>query len=117
MFNSNVSEINTSSGVAAEYNIFNLYMLNQTKSGYSIYKYGDSKADTTVQNTFVTFSNGQNLNTVVYLGNILYFNNAKLCEMVDDFQIKVENSENGNKVLKTYLDINGTVYTTDYVID
>lgn len=117
MFNSNISEINTSSGIAAEYNIFNVYMLNQTKEGFSIYKYGDSKTDSTVENTFVTFSNGETLNTFVHLGNILYFNNAKLCENIEDFQVKVENAENGNQVLKTYLDINGTVYTTDYVIE
>lgn len=48
---------------------------------------------------------------------MLYFNEIKLCENVDDFKIEKSVAENGKDILKTYLKINGTVYTTDYVME
>lgn len=48
---------------------------------------------------------------------MLYFNRIKLCENVDDFKVEVATVDNGKEVLKTYLQINGTVYTTDYVME
>ena len=113
-FGNQTKDINMATGASAEYHKFNLYLLEQTKNGYQISrmsKEGD-------ENQFVTFSNGEIANTFVKLkeGNILYFNQMKLCENVDAFEVKVDTAQNGKQVLKTYLKLNGTVYTTDYLV-
>lgn len=113
VFNSNVKDINMTNGTSSEYNKFNLYMLDQTQEGYSVSKCSD---ETDVAG-YVTFSNGKNSNTFVLLENMLYFNKIKLCENVEEFKVKKEIAENGNDILKTYININGTVYSTDYVIE
>lgn len=112
-FNNNLEDANMTAGASAEYNKFNVYMLSQTKNGYTISKC----AVKTDENQYVTFSNGQESNTFVKLGDMLYFNEIKLCENVDEFKVEQTTAENGKSVLKTYLNINGTVYTTDYVVD
>lgn len=116
-FSDNTKEINLSVASSSEYNKFNLYMLEQTKSGFEI-----SEGTRSVEeNIYVTFLDNtgdeQKKNTFVKLGNMLYFNKIKLCENVDDFKVKVQTASNGKTVLKTYLQINGTVYTTDYVVE
>ena len=88
-------------------------MLNQTKNGYVISKMS-SRTDET---QYVTFAKGDEKNTFVKLGDLLYFNEIKLCENIDEFKVEQTTAENGKSVLKTYLNINGTVYTTDYVIE
>ncbi len=113
VFNRNIKEMNSTSGTSSEYNKFNLYMLNQTQGGYSILKCSN-EADTA---GYVTFSNGESSNTFVLLENILYFNQIKLCENVKEFRVAKEVAENGNDVLKTYININGKIYTTDYMIE
>lgn len=112
-FNNHVKEINMTSGASSEYNKFNLYMLDQTKNRYKIFKI--SKETDTEQ--YVTFSNTENKNTFVLKGKILYFNEMKLCENVEEFKVLKEPTQNGKEMLKTYLKINGTVYTTDYVVE
>lgn len=116
-FSDNTKEINLSVAASSEYNKFNLYMLDLTKNGFQISEGTSSLAE----NNYVTFVDDtgdvQEKNTFVKLGNILYFNEKKLCENVDDFKVRVENANNGKKVLKTYLQVNGTVYTTDYVVE
>lgn len=111
-FNYNAKEIDMASSASAEYNKFNLYMLDQIKNGAKFHSKGDG---------YVTFSYetkaSQQYNTFVKLGNILYFNEIKLCENIEDFRISKETASNGKDVLKTYININGTVYTTDYVIE
>ena len=109
VFNNNIQDINLSSGTSSEYNKFNLYMLEQTQNGYSVLKYNNNES-------YVTFSNGETSNSFVLLGNILYFNKIKLCENVKEFKLEQTVAENGNDVLKTYININDRVYTTDYVI-
>ncbi len=113
VFNSNMKDINRTNGTSSEYNKFNLYMLDQTQGGYSVGKCSD-EAETA---GYVTFSNGKNSNTFVLLGNMLYFNKIKLCENIEEFKVKKEIAENGNDILKTYININGTVYSTDYVLE
>lgn len=113
VFNQNMKEINMTSGTSSEYNKFNLYMLDQTQGGYFVAKCSDE----TESEGYVTLSNGKSSNTFVLLENILYFNQIKLCENVKEFKVKKEIAENGNDILKTYIDINGTVYSTDYVIE
>ena len=69
-FNNNLKNANMATGASSEYNKFNLYMLNQTKNGYKISKC----ALPTDETQYVTFSNGEETNTFVKLGDLLYFN-------------------------------------------
>ena len=107
-FGRNANEINTSAGSSAEYNKFNLYMVKYTKegSGYT------ARADSNV----LSFSQGSNQYVFQKNGDMLYFNKIKLCENVDEFRVKIE-TINEKKFLETYIQINGTVYTTDYVLE
>jgi len=111
-FNNNTKDINMQTASNSEYNKFNLYMLEYTENDYNVSKISEENTDI----PFVTFSNGVSSNTFVLLENILYFNQIKLCENVDEFKIKKDIAENGKDILKTYLKVNGTVYTTDYVL-
>lgn len=112
-FNNNIRNLDGSESVSSEYNKFNLYMLEYTKNGYEI-----QKCDKTAENAqYITFSKAGKNDTFIQLGNILYFNKIKLCEKVDEFELKQTVAENGKSVLKTYLKIDGMIYTTDYVIE
>ena len=112
-FNSNLQDINSTANSNAAYNLLNVYLLHYTQNGYTIYECSE-EGDEPV---YVTVSNGSQMNTFVLLGNVLYFNQTKLCDNVNDFQVEHTIATNGKDVLKTYVDINGTVYTTDYVVD
>jgi hypothetical protein len=83
-------------------------MLSQTQKGYEVLKYGDN---------FVTFSNGIESNSFILIDDLLYFNKIKLCEDVEEFKVEKTTAENGKDVLKTYIKLNGIVYTTDYVLE
>ena len=114
-FNNNIRNIRGSESISSEYNKFNSYMLEYTKNGYEILKSSEAKAE----EPFITFSKDGKLDTFVKLkdGDILYFNQIKLCEKVEEFDLKKDVAENGKQVLKTKLKINGTEYTTDYVME
>lgn len=113
-FNSNVRNLKGSESISSEYNKFNLYMLEYTKNGYDILTYSD---DLNSEEQFITFIKDGKTDTLVKLENALYFNQIKLCEKVDEFKLEKTIAENGKNMLKTYLKIDGTVYTTDYVIE
>ena len=125
-FYNNLKIINTDMGSSAYYNKLNLYMANEAKkSGNQIcnYKSGDD-----VQN-FVTFKDNSNKkNTFVKIGNIIYYNEFEgsgdsitcykkiaLCKNVNEFKINVDETS-GKKVLKVYVNIDGTAYSTNYVV-
>lgn len=112
-FSNQARDVNRTAGTSSEYNKFNLYMLDQTKGGYKISKMSEE----TAEEQFVTFSKDTDKNIFVLKGNILYFNEVKLCENIEEFKLSKETASNGKEVLKTYLNVNGTVYTTDYVIE
>ena len=112
-FSNQAREVKENAGTNSEYNKFNLYMLDQTKSGYKIAKMSEE----TAEEQYVTFSKDIDKNTFVLKGNILYFNEVKLCENVEEFKLSKKPATNGKEVLKTYLNVTGTVYTTDYVIE
>ena len=114
-FYNNLKVINTDMGSSAYYNKLNLYMAHEAKkSGNRIYKYD---TDNPQQSSYITFiDNSGNKNTFVKLGNIIYFNKIALCKNVDDFYIKIDNS-NVKKTVNVYVEIDGTAYSTKYVVD
>ncbi len=113
-FNNNVRTLSGSESISSEYNKFNLYLLEYTKNGYDIVRCSD---DTSGEEQFITFSKEGKNDTFVKRGNILYFNQIKLCEKVDAFKIEKTTAENGKDLLKTYIKIGDTAYTTDYVVE
>ena len=113
-FNSNVRNLNGSGSISAEYNKFNVYMLEYTKNGYDILR---CSSDTSAEEQFIIFTKDGKMDTFAKLGNGLYFNQIKLCEKVDEFKIEKTKAENGKDLVKTYLKIDGTAYTTDYVME
>lgn len=112
-FSNQAKDADKTVGTSSEYNKFNLYMLDQTKSGYAILKMSEE----TDEEQYITFAKNTDKNTFVLKGNLLYFNEVKLCENIEEFKVSKEVASNGKEVLKTYLNINGTIYTTDYVIE
>jgi len=113
-FNSNVRDLKGSESVSAEYNKFNAYMLEYTKNGYDILKCSQG---TSAEDQFITFTKDGKMDTFTKLGNSLYFNKIRLCEKVDEFKIEKTTAENGKDLVKTYLKIDGTAYTTDYIME
>lgn len=107
-FNHNIRNLGNSESISSEYNKFNLYMLEYTKNDYEIPKYSED---------FVTFTKEGKSDTFVKKGNGLYFNQIKLCDKIDEISFKISKAENEKNVLQTYLKIDGTVYTTDYVLE
>ena len=78
----------------------------------------ENLSESSVDNTFITFENESNVkNSFIYVANEknLYYNSIKLCEDVEKFKFKIDNS-NGNTVLKIFIQIDGIPYTTDYVV-
>ena len=139
-FYNNVEVLDTSSGSSSQYNKLNLYMLNECKKkGNSLWAWKNSVdtsteegialiedtpdntenlSESSVDNTFITFENESNVkNSFIYVANEknLYYNSIKLCEDVEKFKFKIDNS-NGNTVLKIFIQIDGIPYTTDYVV-
>lgn len=113
-FNSNINDINTTVGVNSEYNKFNLYMLKYTKTGQVVIHPNEDLKET----DYITFKNKEDkLNSFIFLKNSLYFNNIKLCDNVKEFKVKKEIQENEKVKISTYIDIEGTVFTTDYIME
>jgi hypothetical protein len=121
-FYNNIKIINTDMGSSAYYNKLNLYMANETKkAGNQILKYEstDDRIDESSVPTdvnYITFQNGNGeKNTFLKVGSILYYNKIVLCKNVSDFTIRTDES-NGNKIIKIYINIDGTAYSTNYVL-
>ena len=111
-FNNNIRDLNTTVSSSSEYNKFNLYFLNYTKNGYSVQPASNS----------ITFAKTLQNGTIdtakfTFVDSTLYYNKVKLCENVNEFNFQKEENDNEKEILKTSIKINGTVYTTDYVIE
>lgn len=131
-FYNNVEILDTKVGSNSQYNKLNLYMLNEAKKqGASLYawqnKAGASETQdkkdalttpTSATNPFITFKEGEgNKNSFIYVEseNSLYYNSIKLCEDVSEFKFKIDYTS-GKTVLKVFINIDGTTFTTEYVV-
>ena len=134
-FYNNVEIMDTSIGSNSQYNKLNLYMLNECKKdGATLFAWKNT--DTTISdadtpnnlenltdenkatNTFITFEDGNgNKNSFIYVASEknLYYNSIKLCENVNNFKFKI-NYSTGKTVLNIFINIDGTTFTTDYVV-
>ena len=139
-FYNNVEILDTSVGSNSQYNKLNLYILNECKKeGNHIVAWKNTESGEGIDNNyntestffsgtgvgegigkddaFIKFSEGTTDNRFIYVAseNNLYYNKIKLCDKVEDFKIKVDNSA-GKSVLKVYLNIDGTAFSTEYVV-
>ena len=110
-----IKVINTDMGSSSYYNKLNLYMANETKkAGNEVYKYDTT--DLSAGSKYITFKDASNnKNTFVQEGNILYYNKIALCRNVSDFKVKVDSSQ-GKQVVNVFVEIDGTAYSTNYVV-
>ena len=121
---------------SSNYNKLNIYILNQTKSkGVDIVSYTDNPSlyidengatlteneltgsiDNYEKIKYITFKMQDGTkNTFVKLNDVIYFNKAKLCDNVEDFDVIVQN--NGNKkVIKVKVQFSNKTYSTEYVL-
>lgn len=128
-FYNNVEVLDTSIGSNSQYNKFNLYFLNECKkSGNQLLAWKESstlcnydrlkEATKIKENKFITFKDKEgNKNSFIYEPNShsLYYNTIKLCDNVEEFKINLDDST-GKTVLKIFINIGGTVFSTEYVV-
>ena len=133
-FYNNVEVMDTSIGSNSQYNKLNMYMLNETKKeGTTLlaWKNTDTQiiadtpnnienldVDTVGENTFLTFKDESGIeDSFIYVAGEknLYFNSIKLCDNVEDFKFKIHEI-NGKTVLNVFININGTAFSTEYVV-
>lgn len=113
-FYNNMKIIDTNIGSSSEYNKLNLYFIKQTKTdGVSIDSYNSSDS----ADKYITFLQADGTkNTFVKLGDILYYNNIKLCSNVEDFKTEVDTST-GKTIVKVFFKVSGTAFSTNYVLN
>lgn len=114
-FSNNVGGLNESAGKNAEYNKFNIYMSNYTKNGYSVFLGNDDEENYT--RPYMIFEKDDEQIVVEKIDDVLYVDNAKLCDKVEEFEADKTTTDNGQDVLRTKININGTVYTNDYILE
>ena len=127
-FYSNIEILDGSVASNSQYNKFNLYFLNECKKQENkvlAWKESDTNKSMTkltnagtIVDKFITFKDSLgNKNSFIYVSgtNDLYYNSIKLCDEVDDFQIKVDETT-GKTILKIFIKIDGTAFSTEYVV-
>ena len=133
-FYNNVETLDTSIGSNSQYTKFNLYMLNECKKkGNTLFAWQQqtpppdtpnnienlvsSSIDVSLEeDTFIVFKdNNDNKNVFSYIDKKIYYNSIKLCDKVEEFKFKIDYSS-GKTVLQVFINIDGTAYTTEYVL-
>lgn len=127
-FYNNIEVLDDSIGSNSQYNKFNLYLLNECKKeGNELLAWRESDESKNVfqlvdneliEKKFITFEEAiGKKNSFIYddENSKLYYNSIKLCDNVEDFQIKVE-EVTGKTVLKIFIKIEGTSFSTEYVL-
>lgn len=113
-FYKNITDLNKTVSSNSEYSNLNLYFLKTVKENdVKIKNYGLVADDNL--SYYITFENDDGTtNTFIKVGNIIYFNNIKICNNVESFKIIVD------KTLKTSISVEaiilGNVYSSQYVI-
>lgn len=115
-FYNNMKLIDTNISTSSEYNKLNLYMAKYTKDeNYNILKYDETDGKYITFEGLSPADNSLQKYTFVKLGDILYLNQAKLCTNVDEFKVSIDSST-GKDVLKVFFKVDGTAYSTEYVL-
>lgn len=113
-FYKNLTDLNNMVSTNSEYSNLNLYFLKVVKENdVKIKNYGLVEDDNL--SYYITFENDDGTtNTFIKVGNIIYFNNIRICDNVDSFKVIID------KTLKTSISveaiISGNVYSSQYTI-
>jgi hypothetical protein len=114
-FYKNVQRLNNETFVNSEYTKLNLYFLNTTKEkGVKIKNYG--LIDNDDSSYFITFEKQDGTtNTFLKKGNIIYYNQVKLCEDVDLFKIIIDKS--AKETISVEISISDKSYNLQYTLN
>lgn len=113
-FYRNLTDLNNMVSTNSEYSNLNLYFLKVVKENdVKIKNYGLVEDDNL--SYYITFENDDGTtNTFIKVGNIIYFNNIRICDNVESFKVIID------KTLKTSISveaiISGNVYSSQYTI-
>lgn len=113
-FYKNLTDLNNMVSTNSEYSNLNLYFLKVVKENdVKIKNYGLVEDDNL--SYYITFENDDGTtNTFIKVGNIIYFNNIRICDNVESFKVIID------KTLKTSISveaiISGNVYSSQYTI-
>ena len=108
-----LNEIQKSESQSSQITKLNLYMLKTIKKGDSkIRKTGITDDENSY---FITFESDDDMTTFVKKGDIIYYNQIKLCKNVDSFKIFVDRSE--KESINVEVSIDGKPYNLQYVIN
>ena len=110
----NIKKLNNEAKIASEVSKFDLYMLKNIKAqNTKIRKVGIVDEDE--NSYYITFQKDDgSTNSFIKKGNIIYYNQIKLCENVDFFRVVVDRSE--KESITVDLTINGKEHNLQYVI-
>lgn len=113
-FYGNITKMNSAVSVNSDYANLNLYFLKITKENdVRISDYGLVDEDSL--SSYITFENDDGTtNTFMKIGNIIYFNQIKLCENVEQFNINVDTTL--KPTIHVQAVISGNMYSSQYVI-
>lgn len=133
-FYNNIEILDTKIGSNSQYNKINLYMLNECKKqDVSLFAWQNTSSSETglptnksnltnsganATQTFITFKDVDgNKNSFVYVKGEknLYYNTIKIGEDIEEFKFKL-NYDTGKTVLIVFINIDGTTFTTEYVV-
>ncbi|MBR3696679.1 MAG: hypothetical protein IKM97_00155 [Clostridia bacterium] len=131
-FYNNVVILDTKTSSNSQYNRINLYFLNQCKkNNVSLFAWKNIDIEANIdtpsnisalknnpEGAFITFKEENNIkNSFIYVEDEknLYFNSVKIGQDIEEFKFKIDYSF-GKPVLKVFINIDGTSFTTEYVV-
>ncbi len=114
-FKSNINVIEQELSSTSEYTKLNLYFLKTIKKdGIKIKSYGLTDED--FSSYYITFEElDGSKNTFIKVNNIIYFNNIKLCDDVQEFKVIVDKSN--KESISVDITMSNEVYKLQYVVD
>ena len=115
-FYGNIKNINNTTEANSDYSMLNLYFLKITQSpNVIVQNYGLVDNDDT-SSYFITFKKDDGTtHTFIKAGDMIYYNNSKICENVDLFKVIVDKSEKTSFTVE--VEINDKTYNSQYALN
>lgn len=112
----NLQNINAETSANTNYSMLNLYLLKTTQTkNVTIESYGLVDNNDT-SSYYITFKNDDGTtSTFIKYGNMIYFNQIKLCENVELFKVIVDKSE--TQSFSVEVKMQDKVYNSQYALD
>ena len=112
----NLQNINAETSANTNYSMLNLYLLKTTQTkNVTIESYGLVDNNDT-SSYYITFKNDDGTtSTFIKYGNMIYFNQIKLCENVETFKVIVDKSE--KQSFSVEVEMFNKIYNSQYALD